>query len=83
MHEWLADIIYERTLPLFFTTEKSPYQALLMDQFFFQDRESIHMKNFQKGIQYLNSILPDRWKETTPFMMDLVGIWSREYDIGP
>lgn len=82
LHEWLANIIYKRTLPLFFTTEKSPYQALLMDQFFFQDRESIHMKNFQKGLQSLSSILPDRWKETTPFMMDLVGVWSREYDIG-
>jgi hypothetical protein len=81
-HEWMANIIYRRTLPLYFTTEKSPYQPLLMDQFFFKDPDAEHMKNFRMGIKSLEARLPAQWKESTPFMTDLVGIWSRCYDIG-
>jgi hypothetical protein len=80
--EWLANVIYDRSLPLPFTTNKSAYQAMVIDKFFFADTDSLHMKNFSRGVDALTSMLPDRWKEYTPFCTDLVGIWSREYDVG-
>jgi hypothetical protein len=81
-HEWLAKIIYHRTLPLPFTTEKSAATPYLMDQFFFKDQQSDHVMNFQKGVEILNSMIPDKWKQTNPYNIDLVGVWSKEYDIG-
>ena len=82
-HELIANIIYTRTLPLYFTTEKSPHQALLMDQFFFKDPQSAYLNNFRKGVAALSSRIPHRWQVQTPLSLDLVGIWSRNYDIGP
>lgn len=81
-HDWLAGIIYQRTLPLYFTTEKSPYQSLLMDQWFFQDSQSAYLKNFRQGVESLITSIPDRWVTQNQFTSDLVGIWSRSYDLG-
>jgi hypothetical protein len=82
-HEWLARLIYNRTLPDLFVTEKRPDMVFLVDRFFFKDHDSSHLKNYHKGMHFLNQLLPEKWKKPiSSSVFDLTGIWSRKYNIG-
>lgn len=82
-HEWMAKIIYDRTLPNYFLHEKTVGPIPAIDHYFFQDRDADYFKNFQHGIQVLDEIIDPYWKDYyEPGMFNLRGIESKEYDLG-
>jgi hypothetical protein len=81
-HEWYGSIIYNRTLPVYFQSEKDGFGTFSLDGFFHEDKNSDHVKNYQRGIDVLNQRIPEKWKVTGSSILQLVGIWSREYNIG-
>jgi hypothetical protein len=83
-HEMLAKILYNRTLPLLWTAEKNERSVgQSMDQYFYRDRESVHVRNYMAGIEQLNQIIPKKWVHDGSVLNELVGIWSKSYTIGP
>ena len=81
-HDWLANIIYRRTLPVFYQAEKNSFNSFETDEFFFRDPGK-HVKNFLTGVKWLTDPIPDKWKTVTPHGITLTGIWSKSYNIDP
>lgn len=82
-HNLLAGAIYNRTLPLPFSPEKSvALGTMQLDNWFFKNPEAEHVKNWNRVIQSLDDIIPAEWKHDGTMYKDMVGIYSRSYQIG-
>lgn len=82
-HNFLASIIYRRTLPLPFSPEKSRAIGITsQDAYFFRDPNAEHVQNWRRIIDGLDQVIPVAWKHAGSMYNDLVGIYSREYSIG-
>lgn len=88
-HDFMAGIIYKRTLPLYFVPQKSPGGMVQpWDRFFFAEGLlSSHGKSWFNGISELSDLIPDHWKheEDRPLLNDsnsIKGIFSKSYYIG-
>lgn len=82
-HDFIGNIIYNRTLPMYFSPEKANTGLVQpWDKFFFNDQFSDHVKNWNAGIQYLNKLVPDQWKHGESLLDDIKGIFSKSYCLG-
>lgn len=81
-HDWVASVIYNRTLPIRFQVNKPYFGKHEQDGFFFKDQHSEHLKNYNTGIDYFNKLLPEKWKHQNTTVLDLLGVWSKSYCIG-
>jgi len=82
-HNFLADIIYNRTLPLPFSPEKTRTIGITNQDFwFFEDKNSDHVKNWQKMVTSLDFEIDAKWKHDGSMFNDLVGVYSKSYGIG-
>ena len=76
-HNWLASIIYDRTLPVLGWPEKGQYEVRETDWFFFKDKQAKHYTNWAKAI--------DKVTQTVQFTSDirqgLTGVYSKSYCI--
>ena len=85
-HNMVASILYQRTIipMLYDQVEKSKYNTLEFDMnYFFNDPYSVHVQNWRKGIEKLDQIIPNDWKDPAGIVKNsLVGIWSKSYCIG-
>jgi hypothetical protein len=77
----IAQIIYNRTLPLFFQAEKDPGRGMQGNGFFTKDTEAVYYKNWMNGILELDRMIPASYKSGS-ILNDLHGIWSKSYCIG-
>jgi len=77
----IAQVIYNRTLPLFFQVEKDPGRWLQANNYFIKDTETVHYKNWMNGMLELDKMIPAGYKSVS-ILNDLHGIWSRSYRIG-
>lgn len=83
LHDFIGKIIYDRMIPIKFITDKAGVGAVYpWDSYFFNDTHSDHVKQWHKGMQQLELIIPDKWKHNGSVFNDLVGIWSKSYSIG-
>lgn len=82
-HNFLASLIYKRTLPLPFSPEKSKAIGITnQDMYFFKNPNDEHVKNWHTVVKGLDTIIPEQWKHEGSMFNDLVGIYSKEYSIG-
>lgn len=82
-HNFLASIIYQRTLPLPFSPEKSRAIGITsQDTYFFRNPGDEHVQKWHKIIRNLDSVIPEHWKHDGSMYNDLIGIYSQEYSVG-
>jgi len=89
-HDWIASVIYNRTLPIRFKTNKPDWQRNEQDSFFFKDQHTEHFKNYKIGIEHFEKLIPEKWKHqhllkpinSHTTLLDLLGVWSKSYCIG-
>jgi len=81
-HNWIASVIYNRTLPIRWQAEKSTFGKYEFDSYFFKDSTSEHVINYHKGIEYFNQLIPEMWKHQDTDILEIVGVWSKSYCIG-
>ena len=81
-HNFIAKIIYNRTLPMLFNPSKYSGGVIFpWDEFFFKDRNTDHVNNWHQGMQYLAQHIPKKWLHNENIYGDLVGIYSQSYKI--
>lgn len=63
VENYLASVIYHRTLPLYtqHLKDNSPIIVKEQDSWFMKDAHSDAFRNYQRGIEYLGTILPQNW----------------------
>jgi hypothetical protein len=85
-HELIGKILYNRNLIpyLYVPVAKSKYLGLEFDaRYFFKDKHSQHVMNWEKGVYQLNQIVPTKWIQDTSVATNfLIGTWSQSYCIG-
>jgi hypothetical protein len=83
-HDFIANLIYDRKFNVKFVTEKLKNTGIIFPyhEFFFKDAASAHVVNWRRGITEANAVIPDKWKHNGDIVNDLVGVWSRPYNIG-
>lgn len=82
-HDFIGDIVYNRTLPMFFNPAKAGRSVVQpWDKFFFKDENSDHVRNWKNGINYLDKLLPAKWKHDGTLFEDTVGIFTDSYYLG-
>ena len=88
-HDFIANIIYKRTLPIYFNPDKAGTSLIQpWDRFFFAEGVlSTHGKNWLTNVMEVDSNLPKQWKniEDQPLLNDangIKGIYSKSYSLG-
>ena len=80
---FIANIIYRRTLPLYFQAEK-PAAGLITscETEFHKDSSEQYVKNWVNGVEEIDKIIPDQWKHNGTIYNGIVGCFTKSYYIG-
>jgi hypothetical protein len=82
-HDFIGNIVYNRTLPMFFSPAKADRSVVQpWDKFFFKDENSAHVRNWQNGMNQLDKLLPAKWKHNGTLFEDTIGIFTDSYCLG-
>lgn len=84
-HERLGSVLYNQSIipKLYNPVEKSRLNTLEFDlTYFFNDKNSLHVKNWTEGIKQLQNIIPHDWIQDRVDTHFMTGIWTKPYCIG-
>lgn len=80
--DFVASIIYNRTLPLYSVHLKDEGSTIIQakDAWFAKDLQGDGYKNWKRGVDYFKTLVPEEYKDSNS--NGIVGLWSKPYNLG-